>query len=529
MKYLILHIISLLLLLSTKAQRANIYIPPNSTVGFFNTDTTAIFGDINNEGKIYLPTNSYIYFFGQNWKNNVGSAIIDESITGTLAVGGTVQFKQADSLSALPQHIFGGYTAATRSGTYFPNIDINNPAGIFVDNESDLAVRNQIHLRNGKITIRQSNLVSGSTIRRGHITGYDEHNYVVTENGPYGGFLYRLSVPGGTDTIVFPIGTERSYTPAAVINHGEADDYRTRVFNDVYNNGLSGTDVTYLSTGKTWIIANTRPIFNSTVILQHMLTEEGSLFATNRTIAYVSNLKDGSWDTTAFSTTPSSPGTITSKTPFNGAATLSRVFNASQSNSYLFAAFTKATRPGNATTNLVFSAKRLNNILAALNLDVNNESNVYYYEIQKRKDTTANWTVLETITPTNVLGPHNYGRFDRDVYYRGLIHYRVRTVSYSGNFTYSPERTIEGIQEAYYVQVFPNPGFGNFNLRVLNMPDAKTMVVYDQWGDALLMKPIVSELTPFDLTALPSATYYVVIYGDQKRKLHTEKIIKLKR
>ncbi|RXK81013.1 T9SS type A sorting domain-containing protein [Filimonas effusa] len=529
MKHLILYIISLLLLLSTKAQRANVYIPPNSTVGFFNTDTTAIFGDINNEGKIYLPTNSYIYFLGQNWKNNLGSAIIDESITGTLAVGGTVQFQQPDPLSALPQRIFGGYTAAARSGTYFPNIDINNPAGIFVDNESDLAVRNQIHFRNGKITIRQASLVSGSTIRRGHITGYNQNNYVVTENGPYGGFMYRLSVPPGTDTITFPIGTEKSYTPAAIINHGETDDYRARVFNDVYTGGLSGTDVAYLSTGKTWIIANDKPVFNSTVLLQHLVTEEGPLFAANRTTAYVSHLKDGAWDTTSFSTTPASPGNITTGTPFNGSAILSRVFNMSQPSSYLFASFTKATRPGNATTNLVFSARRLTNILASLSLDVDNERNVYYYEIQKRRDTAANWIVSDTITATNALAPHNYRRLDHDVYYRGLIHYRVRIVSYSGTFTYSPERTIEGIQEAYYVQVFPNPGFGNFNLRVLNMPDAKTMVVYDQWGDALLAKPIVSELTPFDLTTLPSATYYVVIYGDQKRKLHTEKIIKLKR
>lgn len=529
MKYLILHIISLLLLLSTKAQRSDLYIPPNSNIGFFNTDTAGIFGSLVNEGRIYLPTNSYVYFFGPSWKNHVGSAIVDESITGTLAIGGTVQFKQSDTLAALPQYVVGGYTAATKSGTYFPNIDVNNPAGIFVENESDLAVRNQLHLRNGKITIRQSNLVSGSPVRRGNITGYDQHNYIVTENGPYGGFLYRLSVPGGLDSLVFPIGTERSYTPAAVINHGETDDYRARVFNDVHNNGLSGPDITYLSTGKTWIIANNRTVFNSTVILQHQVAEEGALFAANRSTAYVSHLKDGLWDTTSLSTTPSTPGGITTKIPINGAATLSRVFNMSQPDSYLFASFTKATRPGNANTHLIFNARRLNNILASLSLDVDNESNVYYYEIQKRRDTSANWSLFDTIMPGNILAPHNYSRLDHDVYYRGLIHYRVRIVSYSGSFTYSNERTIEGIQEAHYVQVFPNPGFGNFNLRVLNMPDAKMMVVYDQWGDALLMKPILSELTPFDLTAVPSATYYLVIYGDQKRKLHTEKIIKLKR
>jgi hypothetical protein len=517
--------------LIVEAQTSDIYIPQNSTVAFFTTDTAAIFGNIQVDGKILLPTKSYLYFMGQSWRNNSGNAIIDESLTGNLSIGGIIQFKQPNTSTTVlaQQYIFGGYTAATQSGTYFPNLDVNNPAGIIVDNNSDLAVRNTLSFTAGKITIKHANLVIGSPNRKGVITGYDQHNYVVTANGPYGGFLYRLRIPQERDSTVFPIGTEESYTPAAVVNNGETDDYRARVFNNVYDKGLFGPDITHLSTGKTWIIANNRPTFNTSVKLQHLIAEEGSLFSTGRTTAYVSHLTGGTWDTAALSTTPSTPGTLTSKLPITEAAMLTRSFNISNPDSYLFASFTKTARPGNSTSALIFTARRLNNVLAALNLEVTNESNVFYYEIQKRRDTAQDWTAVDSIVPTNLLTQHSYPWFDKDVYYTGLIYYRIRIISFSGGFTYSPERTIPGIREAFFAQVFPNPGFEEFTLRVLNMPDAQMLVVYDQWGDVLLTKPITGELTPFRLSALPPATYYVTIYGKGKRKIHTEKIIKLSR
>jgi hypothetical protein len=532
MKILFLHIISILLALITKAQTADIYIPQNSFISFFTTDTAAIFGNIYVDGKILLPTKSYLYFMGQSWRNNTGSAIIDESLTGNLATGGTIQFKQPGSLSPAiaQQFIFGGYTAATQSGTYFPNLEVNNPAGIELDNNSDVAVRNTLSFIAGKIIIKQANLVVGSPARRGIITGYDQNNYVVTANGPYGGFLYRLRVPQEADTTVLPIGTEESYTPAAILNHGETDDYRARVFTNVYDKGLFGPDITHLSTGKTWIIANTRPAFNTSVRLQHKISEEGSLFSTNRTSAYISHLTNGNWDTTGLSTTPSTPGTITSHSLITEAAMLSRLFNISNTDSYLFASFSRNARPGNSTSSLIFTARRLNNVLAALNLEVTNESNVYYYEIQKKRDTAQDWTAVDSIVPTNLLTQHSYPWFDKDVYYRGLIHYRIRIISFSGGFTYSSERTIPGIQEPFFVQVYPNPGLQEFNLRVLNMPDATLLVVYDTWGDAVLTKPVTGEITSFTLSnALPAGIYYLSIYGTGKRKIHTEKIIKLKR
>lgn len=527
MKYIIFNIISLLTLFKSTAQTADVYIPQNSTVGFFNTDTTAIFGNMINDGKIYLPTRSYIYFLGQNWRNNMSNAIVDESLTGISLTGGTIQFRQPEA--ALTQHIFGGYTAATQSGTYFPNLDIHNPAGVIVENGSDVAVRNTLTLSSGKINIYQTNLVIGSPARRGIITGYNNSNYIVTAGGPFGGFLYRLRVPTETDSTVLPIGTERSYTPASIVNYDEPDDYRARVFDGVYRNGLSGSDISHLSTGKTWIVANTRPAFNTSVRLQHQIAEEGSLFSTNRSTAYISHLKSGDWDTSTVYTTPTQPGTITTGAAITSAASLHRTLHVQNTNSYLFTAFTRTARPNNSTTSLDFTARRISNVMAALNLAVTNESNVFYYEIQRRKDNEANWTTLDSIVPTNLLTPHSYAWFDRDVYYRGLIHYRIRIISFTGAFTYSPERSIPGIEEPYFVQVFPNPGFGEFNLRILNMPDAEMIVVYDQWGDAIITKRITGELTPFDLRNYPSAVYYVSIYGKEKRKLHTEKIIKLKR
>lgn len=509
------------------------YVSNNSTLSIFPTDTTAVFGNIKVDGTILLPTKSFIYFFGETWRNTTSNSLRDETFTGLSGTGGTVRFSQPSPLGnniINLQKIFGAYTAFSQSGTYFPNLQIDNKLGVYVNDSSDIAINNNLHFINGKIIVDKSNIVVGSPLRRGYITGYNQNNFVVTGGGLFGGFLYRLRVsPSDPDSTVFPIGAStQSYTPISLFNKGVlSDDFRARAFTRTYENGLFGPDISDQSSNKTWIVANTQPVFNASIRFQHIVDEEGVAFHTNRKNSYISHLVGNRWDTTNVYSTPKSPATITTGTTLVNAAMLTRSFNLQQPDSYLFAAFTKdGVTNGN---NLLFTARRINPFLALLNLTVTNDNNVVYYEIQKRRMNTTEWSAVDTLLPSNTSGPHTYSWNDNDVYYPDMIQYRIRIIAHDGTYVYTDIRTIDGIAQEFYVQVFPNPGYDQFYLRIVNAPDAEKMVVYDNYGQLLFSRNITTPLTSFNLASYPTGIYYVVVYTADKKRLITEKVIKLNR
>lgn len=450
---------------------------------------------------------------------------------GSSTIGGTVRFSQQPDSIPKQQKLFGAYTAVTKTGTYFPNVEIDNTAGLLVNDSSDFAIRNNLHFLKGNIFINKANVVVGSPGRKGTITGYDQRKFIVTGGGLFGGFLYRMQVlPTERDSTVFPIGSSAdTYTPLSLFNHGDADNYRARVFPKVYEHGLFGPDISDQATNKTWIVANELPVYNASIRFQHIIEEEGTAFNAARKNAYVSHLVAARWDTTGIYNQPKAPGTITTGTPSNNAAMLTRTLRITQPDSYLFAEFVKSTGVNNPVDYFLFTAKRISPFLALLNLTVDNDNNVLYYEIQKRRLNVTNWSAVDTLLPANITGRHTYAWNDNDVYYTDIIQYRIRIVAPDGTYTYSVIRSIEGISDEFFVQVFPNPGYGEFYLRTVNAPDVENMVVYDNYGQFLFTKRVTSPLTTFDLGRYPQGTYYIVLYGKERRKIFTEKVIKMNR
>lgn len=529
--YTYITLLTLLLSKNIAAQTADIYIPNKSIVGFFPGDSTAFFGNVKVDGTLLLNTKSFIYFLGNNWTNSNSYNIIDESLGGSSAPGGTVRFSQLSTVPNTQQQIYGAYTAATKTGTYFPNMEIDNPAGVYISDSSDVAIRNTLRFLRGHMLINRSNIVVGSTSQRGNITGFDQRKFIVTGGGLFGGFLYRMQVlPNEPDSTVFPIGSSTGfYTPVSLFSHGEADNYRARVFPKVYEHGLFGPDVSDQTTNKTWIVANELPVFNASIRFQHIIEEEGTAFHAARSNAYVSHLVSGRWDTTGIYNRPKSPGTITTGTPSNNSGMLTRTIRFGQPDSYLFAEFVKSTGVDNPVGYVLFTARRISPFLALLNLTVDNDNNVAYYEIQKRRLNVNDWSPVDTLLPTNTPGRHTYAWNDNDVYYPDIIQYRIRIVHPDGTYTYTVIRNIEGISQEFYVQVFPNPGYGEFYLRIVNAPDVEFMAVYDNYGQFLMQKRVTSPLTSFNLGNYPQGTYHVVLYGKARRKIFSEKVIKLNR
>lgn len=527
---------TILLCKNLSAQTADVYIPNKNIVAFFPGDSTAIFGNIKVDGTLLLPTKSFVYFLGPSWMNTNPYNIIDESLGGSSAPGGTIRFSQPSTTPGQPpanmrQRVSGAYTAISKTGTYFPNLEIDNAAGVMVSDSSDLAVRTTLRFLRGHLFINRSNIIIGSPSQRGNVFGYDNNKFVVTGGGLFGGFLYRMQVlPNEPDSMVFPIGSSPDYyTPVSLYNHGEADNYRARVFPKVYEHGLFGPDINDQTTNKTWIIANELPVFNANIRFQHIIEEEGIAFSSARSNAYVSHLVSARWDTTGIYSRPKSPGTITTGIPNNNAAMLNRTLRLGQPDSYLFAEFVKSTGVDTPVGYVLFTVKRISPFLALLNLIVDNDNNVRYYEIQKRRLNVTDWSPADTLLPGNIPGRHAYAWNDNDVYYSDIIQYRIRIIAPDGTYTYTAVRNMEGISQDFFVQVFPNPGYGEFFLRIVNAPDVENMLVYDNYGQLLITKRIIGPLTSFNLGNYPQGTYHLALFGKARRKIFSEKVIKLNR
>ena len=153
----------------------------------------------------------------------------------------------------------------------------------------------------------------------GTITGFSRTNFIVTGTGFTGGSLERSFTGALTTPTDYPIGTTlASYTPAAIVYKGIAQNIKLRVANNLYN---KPNFPEYLY--KTWILQRDFPDAAGTVdlTLQHNSADEGIEYFRKRNQAYVTRYDPalkGLWDITLMNPT-TTPGTISARTPVFGA------------------------------------------------------------------------------------------------------------------------------------------------------------------------------------------------------------------
>jgi predicted outer membrane repeat protein len=84
------------------------------------------------------------------------------------------------------------------------------------------------------------------------ITGASSLSYIVTDNE---GSLIRTA---GTTQVDFPVGTYTEYTPVLLENNAGSDEFAIRIFNDVLQNGTSGSTVSDIekTVKHTWLITD---------------------------------------------------------------------------------------------------------------------------------------------------------------------------------------------------------------------------------------------------------------------------------
>jgi hypothetical protein len=498
--------------LTVRAQ-TGVFIPPGADVMAHRADTVAIFSNVDNQGRFGSATGSVVFFYGGRWSNTDAALLPEDRFYDpALPPGGGVFRFMGDTR----QTVFGGYNSATGIGASFPNLYINNPSGVELADLSDLRVRYNLHFESGHLYLNGWDLaLGGEATGRSSITGYTASRFIVTGPSPYGGFLYLYNISSATGEAIFPIGTApESYTPLAMRYSGRrADNFRARVFDNVYANAQTGPTLEGNLVLKTWqILQNGMPNGDSIAVsLQHNPAEQNTGFAENIDSSFMSRYSPLSgWDTIA----PrgfSQPGTLTTGNPLRQAYMHTRTLPASGGIFLSLAALKKPVAPG-LDVSLIFDATRRDIRQVQTNWLTMRERNVQHFEVERRLEHENGFrtiAIVATQTPTgnsNVNRPYQY--MD-DNYYGNFSYYRLKTVSRNGSSIYSAIRSVPGM---YKITVSPNPSRGQFTVSLSGVRNLLRMEMYDMKGSLVGKTQINATNMPVHVPNLAVGMYILVFY-----------------
>ncbi len=228
-------------------------------------------GEINNSGDIYITG---------SWINSATSGHLLEGTTGCVHFTGSST-----------QYIAGA------SRTWFNDLHIQNDVILNVET----SVSDILLLDNATVKIGNNNFILQSGA---DISGASASSYIIAENN---GRLYREV---DNSNIVFPVGTQASYTPVSVNNYGTPDFYGIRVFADVLDGGSSGTTIPQIDNcvNMTWDIIEFIPGgSNLTVSTVWNASDEGTNF--DRSQCGIGHYTNSAWN-------PQSSGSAIGSNPY---------------------------------------------------------------------------------------------------------------------------------------------------------------------------------------------------------------------
>ncbi|MEC5142507.1 T9SS type A sorting domain-containing protein [Chitinophaga sp. 212800010-3] len=501
------------------AAQQGVYIPAGATVWVSGNTTVGIFSDITNYGILGSNPNSTLYFLSQLWTNGNGSTLPDESADGISGTGGTFLFN-----GTTRQKVFGGYSLITKTGTSFPNLQVNNPQGLLLDDLSDLKVRNNLHFASGHVYLNGWNLQVGEQTP-GTITGYNDRRFVVTGKDAAGGALFRAGINNAAGKVVFPVGTaDDSYAPAAVLITGARDMIGARVYDSVFSAAGGGAAYQDSFVNKTW---NIRRVDNSggevDVILQHMDTHEMPAYAGSRDSSFISRFVSGVWDQLPFIPNKPLPGTLSTTTLTEPATMHLRHFSELGSNEY----FTKTTLASNAKPAmfLSFEAFRVLPAMVQLNWTTSREVNNARFEIERRYEQETQFTKIDAV-PTkapngNSNVPLDYARMDLNNN-DDWTYYRIKAIGRNGKVAYSEIRAVPPFVQ---IKVYPNPNNGNFKVSIRGIRGEMLLQLHDTWSQVMRRYQVMKDID-VNISNLPSGTYFLVLYHKETMKVaYTCKVI----
>ncbi|MBO9152384.1 T9SS type A sorting domain-containing protein [Chitinophaga sp. GCM10012297] len=515
-----LYISFICLLCAGQAIRAQtgVFIPPGANVMAHRADTVSIFSNVTNQGRFGSATGSAVLFYGGLWSNTDEALLPEERFYDPALPPGGGVFRFMQPLTGEGrQTIFGGYNSATGIGASFPNLYINNPSGVQLADLSDLRIRYNLHFESGHLYLNGWDVaVGGEPTGRSSITGYTSRRFIVTGTSPYGGYLYLYNVNAATGEVVFPIGTGTdSYTPLALRYNGRrADNFRVRVFDNVYANAQTGSRLEGNLVPKTWqILQNGIPNGDSIAVsLQHNAADQNTGFTGNIDSSFISRYSPVSgWDTvprTGFS----QPGTLTTGNPLRQAYMHSRTLSATPGGTFLSLFALKVPEAPGFEVSLIFDAIRRDVRQVQATWLTMRERDVQHFELERRLEHENDFraiAVLPTQSPTGNSNVNRQYQFMDDNYYGDMSYYRLKTISRNGDSTYSPIRSVPG---NFKITASPNPNRGQFTITLSGVRNLLRMDVIDIKGKVIYTTKITGTNMSVNVANAAVGVYFLVFY-----------------
>lgn len=525
------HILILALITICNICRAQtgIFIPPNSDIMVFKTDTVSIFSNMQNAGRFGSMKGSMIYFYGQHWRNEQTALIPDEHYynDSLRPDAGTFNFAARNG----PQFLFGGYNTGTHSGASFPRLRLANPDGLYLEDLGDAKIRYLLQLDSGHFFLNGWNLAVGHQ-SPGNITGYSHRRFIVTGTQPGGGYLFREHLTGGEGEVAFPVGTAPgSYAPLTVHYQGNAPaGFHARVFDSVYASAISGPALVENHVLKTWNVGSENGSGPVLIRLQHEREQEDTLFSYHRDSSYISRY----FPSTGWDTLPpggiATPGPITTETPQLQSYHHTRLFPGGIGNNlYLAKSAIPFPRESRSLVDLLFFAYRKDVRWVQTYWYTRREVNVLHFELQRRREHEDTFYTVKTILPVITGGNSDlaqYYSYEDDNQYDNWTYYRVKTVTRDGRIFYSEIRKVSWF---YRITVYPNPNNGNFRVDLFGIDKTVRMNMYDMAGRLMKSILLTAQSNPVSVN-IPSGTYVLVFYdtAHKDKRVGAQEVIILK-
>jgi hypothetical protein len=368
--------------------------------GHFNCRNNAI---ISNEGDIYMGLDWSQIGIGTHYSGN-----------GWIWFDGNVdQFLNSTSYLTIPK------------------LRVDNGQNLIL--QSSIAVSTVVDLmNNGNIELGNNNLiVSPGAV----INNYDLNNFIQTN----GNGILQQEV--GASNVFFPVGNI-SYTPLILQNSATTDNFRVRVQNHVFDEGISGTQMNTDLVDKTWMIEEEIP-GGSDVSMTLQWNSSDELPSFDRSNCGIAHHISGTlWDNPSYTSSVSS-GTAWQQTR-NG-----------------FTSFSPFVVRGPTVILtmelLTFDAYRKDADHVVLNWSTAFEQANKGFEIQRMLDNETEFATIDFVeSQGNTNNSYDYLYTDNNTY-SGISYYRLKQIDLDMNYQYSEIKAVDGIKGTMNVNTYPNP------------------------------------------------------------------------
>jgi len=161
-----------------------------------------------------------------------------------------------------------------------------------------------------------------------------------------------------------------------------------------------------------------------------------------------------------------------------------------------------------------FSAKRITNLQVRLDWQTLGESNNKGFGIERRPANAPSFTAAGFINSKALNGNSavtlNY-RFTDNNGYAGVMYYRIKQTDLDDKSYYSLIKAVSGANEnAVSVLVWPNPGRGQFSVKINGNTGDKEIVVTDLQGK-VIRRIIITGSQQINVSGLSAGTYVITI------------------